>query len=93
MIRWTDLIGVASFATAVLANLLLFPDSAEHMNWMYWLPASHYGSWGLAPWSGSFCVGRSDSSKTGRRLFWFWSARHSQEREVHLRSERKPPRK
>jgi hypothetical protein len=43
MIRWTDLIGVAGFATAVLANLLLFPDSAEHMNWMYWLP-------GLALW-------------------------------------------
>jgi hypothetical protein len=43
MIRWIDLIAVAGFAMAVLSTLLLFPDSAERMNWKYWLA-------GLALW-------------------------------------------
>jgi hypothetical protein len=35
--RWTDLIGVAGYAMVVLSTRLLFPDSAERMNWKYWL--------------------------------------------------------
>ena len=37
MIRWTDLIGVAGSALVILSTFLLFPDSAERMNWKYWL--------------------------------------------------------
>jgi hypothetical protein len=43
MIRRIDLIGLAGFATAVVAILLLFPGSPEHMNWKYLLG-------GLALW-------------------------------------------
>jgi uncharacterized Tic20 family protein len=43
MIRWIDLIGVAGFAMVVVSTLLLFPRSAEGMNWKYWLA-------GLALW-------------------------------------------
>ena len=43
MIRWIDLIGVAGFAMVVLSTLLLFPGSAEPMNWKHWLA-------GLALW-------------------------------------------
>lgn len=37
MIRWTDAIGLAGIAFVVLSIHLLFPDSAERMNWAYWL--------------------------------------------------------
>jgi hypothetical protein len=43
MIRWIDLIGIAGFAMVVVSTLLLFPRSAEGMNWKYWLA-------GLALW-------------------------------------------
>lgn len=47
MIRWTDLIGLAGFAVVVLSTLLLFPSSANHMNWLYMLE-------GLALWVAGF---------------------------------------
>jgi hypothetical protein len=34
MIRITDLIGLAGFALVAWSTLLLFPDSAEGMNWV-----------------------------------------------------------
>jgi hypothetical protein len=37
MIRWTDAVGLAGIAFVVLSIHLLFPDSAERMNWGYWL--------------------------------------------------------
>jgi len=43
MIRWIDLIGVAGFAMVVVSTVLLFPGSAEAMNWRHWLA-------GLALW-------------------------------------------
>jgi hypothetical protein len=43
MIRWLDLIGVAGFAMVIFSTLLLFPGSAEGMNWKHWLE-------GLALW-------------------------------------------
>jgi hypothetical protein len=43
MVRWIDLIGVAGFAMVIVSTLLLFPRSAEGMNWNHWLA-------GLALW-------------------------------------------
>ena len=96
MIRWTDLIGVAGFATVVLSTPLLFPDSAEGMNWKYGLAglalwflgfASVFG-WLLLRWS-------VRHSKTEPPPLLVWSVRQSQEREVtsetngsHLRNGR-----
>ena len=96
MIRWTDLIGVAGYAMVVLSTLLLFPDSAERMNWKGWLAglslwlvgfASVVG-WLLLRWTVRY-------SKDGPPPLLVWSARPSQEREVaaeangsHLRSEK-----
>ena len=65
MIRWTDLIGVAGFAMVVLSTLLLFPGSAERMNWKYWLP-------GLSLWFLGF------ASVVGWLLLR-WSVRHSKD--------------
>jgi hypothetical protein len=83
MIRWTDLIGVAGFATVVLSTPLLFPDSAEGMNWKYGLAglalwflgfASVFG-WLLLRWS-------VRHSKTGPPPLLVWSVRQSQDKEV-----------
>jgi hypothetical protein len=68
MIRWTDLIGVAGYAMVLLSTLLLFPDSAEHMNWKYWLA-------GLSLWFLGF------ASVVGWLLLR-WSVRPSQKRGV-----------
>jgi hypothetical protein len=35
MMRWIDVMGFAGLAMVVLGTLLLFPSSAEHMNWGY----------------------------------------------------------
>lgn len=37
MIRWTDAIGLVGIGLVALSIQLLFPDSVEHMNWMYWM--------------------------------------------------------
>jgi hypothetical protein len=37
MVRWTDLIGVAGFALVIVSTTLLFPSSAEQINWKYML--------------------------------------------------------
>ena len=83
MIRWTDLIGVAGFAAVVLSTLLLFPDSAEGMNWTYGVAGlalwflgfvSVFG-WLLLRWS-------VRQSKEGPPPLLVWSMRQSQEREV-----------
>jgi hypothetical protein len=68
MIRWTDLIGLAGFASVVLSTLLLFPDSAERMTWKYGLE-------GLALWFLGF-------ASVVVWLFLRWSVRRSQKREV-----------
>jgi len=87
MIRWTDLIGVAGFAMVVLSTLLLFPESAEHMNWKYWLAglsiwflgfASVFG-WLLLRWS-------VRQSKDEPPPLLVWSARQSQEKNVTSRA-------
>ena len=83
MIRWTDLIGLAGYAMVVLSTLLLFPSSAEHMNWKYWL-------FGLALWLLGFAsvVGwlllrwSVQQFKNGPPPLLVWSTRQSQEREV-----------
>ena len=96
MIRWTDLIGVAGYAMVVFSTFLLFPDSAERINWKYWLPglalwflgfASVVG-WLLLRWSVRY-------SKDGPPPLLVWSAGPSQEREVtsdanesHLRNKK-----
>jgi hypothetical protein len=96
MIRWTDLIGVAGFAMVVLSTLLLFPDSAERMNWKYWLAGLALWFLGFASvvgWLLSRCSVRQ--SKDGPPPLLVWSVRQSQEREVtseangsHLRIEK-----
>jgi hypothetical protein len=81
MIRWIDLIGFAGFAMVVLSFMLLFPGSAERMNWNYWLT-------GLALW----CLGFNSvvgwlllrwsvrQSKNGPPPLLIWSVGDSKER-------------
>jgi len=78
MIRWTDLIGVAGSAMVILSSVLLFPDSAERVNWKYWLGgialwfvgfASVVG-WLLSCWSVRY-------SKEGPPPLLVWSVRQS----------------
>jgi len=83
MIRWTDLIGIAGFAMVVLSTLLLFPDSAEHMNWKYWLPGLLLWFLGFASVLGWLLLRWSvRQSKAGPPPLLVWSARQSQGREV-----------
>jgi hypothetical protein len=96
MIRWIDVIGLAGFAMVVLSTLLLFPGSAEPMNWKHWLA-------GLALWLLGFnsVVGwllwhwSARQSRDGPPPLLIWSVRQSQERESasevngsHLRNEK-----
>jgi hypothetical protein len=37
MIRCIDLAGIAGFVILVFSTLFLFPNSADNMNWTYWL--------------------------------------------------------
>jgi hypothetical protein len=89
MIRWIDLIGVAGFAMVVLSTLLLFPGSAEPMNWQHWLAG--LGLWLLGF---NFVVGwllwrwSVRQSKDGPPPLLVWSGRQSQEKESHLPNER-----
>ena len=83
MIRPTDLIGVVGFALVVLATLLFFPDSADRMNWKYWLAGlslwflgfSCVVGWLLWRWS-------IRQTKDGPPPLLTWSARREQERDV-----------
>ena len=83
MIRWIDLIGLAGFAMVVLSTLLLFPGSAEPMNWKHWLA-------GLALWLLGFnaVVGwlllrwSVRQSKNGPPPLLVWSVRQSQDGHV-----------
>lgn len=83
MIRWTDLIGVAGFAMVALSTLFLFPDSAERMNWEYWLTGlalwilgfTSVVGWLLLRWS-------VPQSKDGPPPLLVWSVRQSQERKA-----------
>ena len=92
MIRWTDLIGLAGFATVLLALQLLFPDSAENMNWRYWLG-------GLALWLVGFAsvvgwVILRWSVRQSRRApppLLLWSVRRAQEMEVTSKNEERLP--
>ena len=96
MIRWTDLIGVAGFAMVVLSTLLLLPDSAERMNWKYWLAGLPLWFLGFASVAGWLLLRWSvRPSKEEPPPFLVWSTRQSQEREVtseangsHLRNEK-----
>jgi hypothetical protein len=96
MIRWIDLIGVAGFAMVVVATQLLFPGSAEAMNWRHWLGGlalwllgfNSVVVWLLLRWS-------IRQSKDGPPPLLRWSVRESQERRVssemngsHLRNEK-----
>jgi uncharacterized SAM-binding protein YcdF (DUF218 family) len=96
MIRCTNLIGLAGFAMVILSTYLLFPDSAEHMHWKYWLGgialwfvgfASVVG-WLLSCWSVRY-------SKEGPPPLLVWSVRQSPKGEgmsevngSHLRNKR-----
>ena len=83
MIRWTDLIGVAGYAMVVLSTLLLFPDSAERMNWKYWLAGLSLWLLGFASVVGWLLLRWSvRQSKDGPPPLLVWSARQSQETEV-----------
>ena len=96
MIRCTNLIGLAGFATVILSTYLLFPDSAEHMNWKYWLGGitlwfvgfASVVVWLLLRWSVRY-------SKEGPPPLLVWSLRQSPKgegtsevNESHLRNER-----
>ena len=96
MIKWIDLIGVGGFAAVILSTLLLFPGSAEGMNWKHWLA-------GLAVWLLGFnsVVGwlllrwSVRQSKDGPPPLLVWSGRKSQDRQLtsegngsHLRTEK-----
>ena len=84
MIRWTDLIGVAGFAMVVLSTLLLFPGSAERMNWKFWLPGLSLWFLGFASVVGWLLLRWSvRQSKDGPPPLLVWSARQSQERDVN----------
>jgi hypothetical protein len=65
MIRWADLIGLAGFAVVQVSTLLLFPSSADHMNWRYMLE-------GFALWFAGV------ASVVGWLLlrWWRWGASH-----------------
>jgi hypothetical protein len=83
MIRRTDLIGVAGFAMVVLSTLLLFPGSAERMNWKYWLPGLSLWFLGFASVVGWLLLRWSvRQSKDEPPPLLVWSARQSQERDV-----------
>ena len=83
MIRWTDLIGLAGYAMVVLSTLLLFPSSAEHMNWKYWLAGLTLWLLGFASVVGWLLLRWSvRQSKDGPPPLLVWSARQSQERKV-----------
>ena len=83
MIRWTDLIGIAGFAMVVLSTLLLFPDSAEHMNWKYWLAGLSLWLLGFASVVGwLFLCWSVRRFKDGPPPLLVWSARQWKEREV-----------
>ena len=83
MIRWTDLIGLAGYAMVVLSTLLLFPDSAERMNWKYWLAGLSLWLLGFASVVGwLFLCWSVRRFKDGPSPLLVWSARQSQEREV-----------
>jgi uncharacterized SAM-binding protein YcdF (DUF218 family) len=83
MIRWTDLIGVAGFAMVVLSTLLLFPGSAERMNWKFWLPGLSLWFLGFASVVGWLLLRWSvRQSKDEPPPLLVWSARQSQKRDV-----------
>ena len=97
MIRWIDLIGLAGFAILVLATLLLFPGSAEGMNWKSWLVGlalwllgfNSVIGWLLLRWS-------VRQSKHGPPALLVWSGRWSKGgedasdvNESHLRNKKK----
>jgi hypothetical protein len=96
MIRWIDLIGVAGFAVVIVSTLLLFPVSAEPVNWRHWLAGlvlwflgfNSVVAWLLLRWS-------VRQSKDGTPPLLVWSVRQSQEKEgapevgrSHLRNEK-----
>lgn len=83
MFRWTDVIGVAGFAMVVLSTLLLFPGSAERMNWKFWLPGLSLWFLGFASVAGWLFLRwsvRQAKDEPPPRLVA--SARQSQERDV-----------
>jgi hypothetical protein len=83
MIRRTDLIGVVGFAIVVLSTLLLFPASADRMNWKYWLAGLALWGLGFASVVGWLFLRWSvRQSKDGPPPLLSWSARQSQERDV-----------
>jgi hypothetical protein len=83
MIRWTDLIGVAGYAMVVLSTLLLFPDSAERMNWEYWLAGLSLWLLGFASVVGWLLLRWSVRQfKDGPPPLLVWSIRPSQKRGV-----------
>jgi hypothetical protein len=83
MIRWTDLIGVSGFATVVLSTLLLFPDSAEGMNWKYGLAGLALWFLGFAAVFGWLLLRWSvRHSNDGPPPLLVWSVRQSQEGKV-----------
>lgn len=96
MLRWIDLIGLGGFAAVVLSTLLLFPGSAEPMNWMHWLAGlalwllgfNSVVIWLLLRWS-------VRPFKDGPPPLLVWSVRKSQQRRViseveatHLRTDK-----
>jgi hypothetical protein len=96
MIRWIDLIGIAGFGMVIVSTLLLFPGSAEPMNWKHWLEGlvlwlvgfNSVVAWLLVRWS-------VRQSKTGPPPLLVWSLRQWKQREItpeekgsHLRTEK-----
>jgi uncharacterized SAM-binding protein YcdF (DUF218 family) len=83
MIRCIDVVGIAGFVMLVVSTLLLFPNSAEHMNWNHWLG-------GLILWFAAFAflVGwlilrwSVRQSREGPPPLLVWSVRGSKKREV-----------
>jgi hypothetical protein len=66
--RWTDAIGLAGLSMVVLGTLLMFPNSADRMDWKYLLG-------GFALWLVGFV-------SVAGWLFWRWSVGESQGKAV-----------
>ena len=83
MIRWIDLIGLAGFAIVVFATQLLFPGSAERMNWKDWLGGAALWFAGFAAVVGWLLLRWSVRPLQERRLATpIWPLRKSQPKEV-----------
>jgi hypothetical protein len=73
MIRWIDVIGLAGFGMVIVSTLLLFPGSAEPMNWKHWLAGLALWFLGFNSVVGWLLLRWSRQSKNGPAPLLVWS--------------------